>query len=137
MTYAVTGFFMLGPMSWLTRLGFVSPGGAGPTATLLGEAAAGDAARRPGCTGVSLASSSATCWRWAATKALALDAMQDAFVELLRAPAGFNPNLHPRRLPGRHRPPPLAGALPGGRAALSKRRQTTKPTPLSPSLLPT
>lgn len=84
---------MLGPMSWLTRLGFVSPGGAEDPAALLGAAAAGDAAAQTRL----YRRESGLVFRYllalGSDEALALDAMQDAFVELLRAPAGFNPQL--------------------------------------------
>lgn len=82
---------MLGPMSWLTRLGFVGPGTAEDPAALLREAAAGDAAAQARL----YRRESGPVFRYllalGSDEALALDAMQDAFVELLRTPGGFDP----------------------------------------------
>lgn len=82
---------MLGPMSWLSRLSFVGPGAAEDPAALLGQAAAGDAAAQTRL----YRRESGPVFRYllalGSDEALALDAMQDAFVELLRAPGGFDP----------------------------------------------
>jgi hypothetical protein len=105
---------MLADMSWLTRLGFVADaqGRRADEAALLARVLRGDAQ----ALALLYRRESGPVYRYALAlvgdEAAALDAMQEAFTQLLLNPQGFEPGpRHARRLPGRHRPPPAAGAL--------------------------
>jgi len=85
---------MLPGMSWLTRLGFVAPAsGAAPSdeAALLARLAEGDA----DALALVYRRESASVYRYALAlagdEAAALDAVHDAFAQLLRGPQGFQP----------------------------------------------
>lgn len=78
-------------MSWLTRLGFVAPtaSAAGDEAALLARVAAGDAE----ALGLLYRRESGSVYRYALAlagdEAAALDALQEAFAQLLRGPQAF------------------------------------------------
>jgi RNA polymerase sigma-70 factor, ECF subfamily len=84
---------MLGPMSWLTRLGFVadSQGRRADEAALLRRVVAGDA----DALALLYRRESGPVYRYALAlagdEAAALDAMQEAFTQLLLQPQGFEP----------------------------------------------
>jgi RNA polymerase sigma-70 factor (ECF subfamily) len=79
-------------MSWLARLGFVAPGASarGDEAVLLERVAAGDAE----ALALVYRRESGSVYRYALAlagdEATALDAVQEAFAQLLRGPQGFN-----------------------------------------------
>lgn len=84
---------MLDRMSWLSRLGFVAatPGRGGDEAALLGRALGGDEA----ALALLYRRESGPVYRYALAlcgdEATALDAMQEAFAQLLQKPEGFEP----------------------------------------------
>jgi RNA polymerase sigma-70 factor (ECF subfamily) len=82
---------MLDPMSWRARLGFLPDGPATDEAALLGRIAAGDAK----ALALLYRRESGSVYRFALAlsgdEAAALDAMQEAFTQLLRGPTGFDP----------------------------------------------
>jgi RNA polymerase sigma-70 factor (ECF subfamily) len=88
---------MLDRMSWLSRLGFVAttPGRGGDEAALLGRALAGDEAALT----LLYRRESGPVYRYALAlcgdEAAALDAMQEAFAQLLQKPEGFEPGRGP------------------------------------------
>ncbi|HEY8880096.1 MAG TPA: RNA polymerase sigma factor [Roseateles sp.] len=83
---------MLRDMSWLTRLGFVGPSAAAASdeATLLARVTAGDAE----ALALLYRRESGSVYRYALAlagdEATALDAVQEAFAQLLRGPQGFS-----------------------------------------------
>lgn len=84
---------MLPDMSWLTRLGFVAPAGsaAGDEALLMARLADGDAE----ALALVYRRESGSVYRYALAlagdEAAALDAVQEAFAQLLRGPMGYQP----------------------------------------------
>ncbi len=84
---------MLARMSWLSRLGFVAatPGRGGDEAALLARALAGDDA----ALGLLYRRESGPVYRYALAlcgdESAALDAMQEAFAQLLQRPEAFEP----------------------------------------------
>jgi RNA polymerase sigma-70 factor (ECF subfamily) len=80
-------------MNWLTRLGFVAPGAsaAGDEAALISRVSAGDAE----ALALLYRRESGAVYRYAlalaGNEAAALDAVQEAFTQLLRGPQGYQP----------------------------------------------